>query len=373
MYQNLSPGQLIDSDVSDLVRLQFLFNEDSDELKYIQIMIAYYLNDIAKLERYSKDLTNESSEENIFFTLCKLRLAILKKTNLNPDTIDISHLQKSPYLGDVYFCLALICAAEEKHQLVKDNFLAAYKQYTRVGAIKKSLNARMNTITAEGNIDINKRLLANYLESVDILIDAQSNTSAANILVNISDEFYKIGALNSSYQYISQAIKILGKQPNTIQYYEALSHLCETLFQMKQLTKAKEVLTEIKKANFFEIQELIKVIESNHLNICHEINQKNLSPAWKIRHNNSDIPSHKILGATADSLVNLLAHKEAKIVEITEALYPNIDEYDARNRLTTMISRINKSYPNLIIFDSSRQSFKLSHNEPLQFKGRSHE
>lgn len=358
MNQRLLPSHLIDADVSELTKFFFNVEKESEESNYIQIMLAYYFNDTKKLKRIRKGLCDDS----FMCTLANVRIAILE----NHD-IELTNRYKSPYLGDLYFGLALIAAKNDNHHLVKDYFHQAYNSYIIVGANKKALNARMNTITAQGNIDTSKRLLANYIESLDYLIDSNSLTSAANICSNIADEFYKIGALRSSYRYCEKSLELIKDQRNTLQYAKSLAHFCEAQFNLNQKTNAIKSLKELKKYTFPEVLELINIIENRYMDSNHIINESSLSPAWKTRLNLKD-PSQ--LGEVSDTLVLHLASGDKDIEDLAKVVYPNTDLFDAKNRLTTLVSRLNKKSQGLVIFNQENQTYYLSNNEKLIFNNK---
>ena len=359
MRNSIHPSHLIDADIGELTKLLFEVEYQSEEFNYIQIMMAYYLNDIVKLKRMQATLTKKSFLD--VFT--KARIAILENSSYQIDHIEV--FKNSPFIGDLYFAIALIAAQQENHLAVKNNFLNAYHSYSKIGALKKALNAQMNTITAEGNIDIRKRLLSNYIEAVDKLITQKSFTSAANVCVNIADEFHKIGAQRSAYRYLEKALNLLKDQKNTLQYAQALTHLCETQFCLDQKLNAKNTLEELHRYEFNEIRESSKAIENLYLNGKNKLNNDHLTTAWKIRLKEESKVS--LLGETSDQLIFLLAHGPIHFDEIINKLYQNIGEIDAKNRLTTLVSRINKKEEGLIRFDQEGQSFILSNNEKIEF------
>ncbi|MFG1499033.1 hypothetical protein ABMA70_02405 [Halobacteriovorax sp. XZX-3] len=359
MSITIHPSHLIDADIAQLTKLFFELEYKSEDSLYTQIMMAYYLNDKTKLQR----LQNEVKPNSFLHVFCLCRIAILENKSYEIENIEI--YKNSPYIGDLYFALALIAAQQDNHIQVKNNFLNAYNCYTKIGANKKALTAQMNTITAEGNIDLRKRLLANYIESVDKLIEHESITSAANICVNIADEFHKIGAQRSAYRYNEKALMILTDQKNTLQYAQALTHLCESMFCLGQNINANKVLDELQCYDFIEIKEAIKAIENVYLNKNNTINKAQLTMAWRIRLEKKTSPY--LLGEISDQLIHLLAYGPCDFKEIIEEIYPNTDEIDARNRLTTLVSRINKKIEGLIIFDQKNQLFSLSNNEKIIF------
>ncbi|POB14597.1 hypothetical protein [Halobacteriovorax sp. DA5] len=359
MKNKVLPSHLIDADITQLTKLFFELEYNSEDSLYTQIMMAYYLNDTKKLKRLN-DTVKASSFLNVF---CLSRIAILENKNYEIENIDI--YMSSPYIGDLYFAMALIAAQQGNHIQVKNNFLNAYNFYTKIGATKKALTAQMNTITAEGNIHLEKRLLANYIESVEKLIEHNSITSAANICVNIADEFHKVGAQRSAYLYNEKALKILKDQKNTLQYAQALTHLCESMFCLGQNINANKILDELHSYDFIEIKEATKAIENVYLYKKNTINEDHLTMAWKIRLEKKDPPA--LLGEVSDQLIHLLANGPSEFEEILQELYPNIDELDARNRLTTLVSRINKKVDGLIIFNQNSQHFTLSNNEKIVF------
>ncbi len=359
MRNSIKPSHLIDADIGQLTKLFFEVEYHSEDFNYIQIMMAYYLNDLAKLKRIQDTLTKDS----FFDVFLKARIAILENSSYQIKSID--NFRDSPYLGDLFFAMALIAAQKEDHLAVKDNFLMAHHSYMKIGAQKKALNAQMNTITAEGNIDIRKRLLSNYIEALDILIKRGSYTSAANICVNIADEFHKVGAQRSAFRYLEKALKLLEDQNNTLQYAQALTHLCETQFCLNQKLNAMKTLKELHRYEFKEIKESTKAIENIYLNGKNKINNDSLTTAWRIRLNRTTAVN--LLGEISDQLILLLAHRPYHFSELIDQLYPSIDEIDAKNRLTTLISRINKKDDGLIQFDQEAQTYTLSNNEKIEF------
>ena len=365
------------SGIKDLVNLSYnqlllrrvKFKDRSPEDLYARLMCAYYQNEPSKLEVVEDIIKNASNleDQELLLKVCSFRRKMLS-VSLNIE--DANELIKaginSSWSGDIYFCAALGMYKISEYVLAKDLFIKSYRLLNEQGASRKALLAKQNAITMEGNIHPENRLIGDYQNLIKEAKHLDASDVVANACLNISDEFYKIGAINVALKVINEGLKALVGHSLTHQEKEALLLKTEILCALDRKKEAKELLNLLNHDSNEEIVNALKVIEKRHYGKNTTIEVSKLSPPWRVKL--EGYQSIQKLGRLEEAVVELLSTTPSTIYEIAGHLYGNVDEGDAANRASTLISRINKKQPNLIKFESELKTYCLSDNEKIVFQ-----
>ena len=365
------------SGIKDLVNLSYnqlllrrvKFKDRSPEDLYARLMCAYYQNEPLKLivvEDIIKSATPFENKE-LLLKLCIFRKKMLNICVTIEDANELIEAGiNSSWSGDIYFCAALGMYKISEYVLAKDLFIKSYGLLNDQGASRKGLLAKQNAITMEGNIQPENRLIGDYQDLIKEAKQIDASDVVANACLNISDEFYKIGAYDVALSVINEGLKALVGHSLTHQEKEALLLKAEILSALDRKKEAKELLNLLCHDSNEEIVNALKVIEKRHYGKNSAIDVNKLSPPWRVKlEGYKDIQK---LGRLEEAVVELLSTTPSTIYEIAGHLYENVDEGDAANRASTLISRINKKQPTLIKFESELKTYCLSDNEKIEFQ-----
>ena len=200
----------------------------------------------------------------------------------------------------------------------------------------------------EGNINNKNKLLSDYIKLAQRSLELSAIDTYANTCMNIADEFFKIGAVKLAYDYITQCISALQNQPQSHQLNEAQTMLLEILYTLNRNQEADRLLEELSKVGNDETLEALKVIKYRHKQQRDTlINTKKLTPPWKQKYYAKKIGC---LGDVSNQLICLLAQGPVDKDSLCIELYHGVDFGDADNRLTTLISRINRVFKRRFYF-----------------------
>lgn len=359
-------NDLIGSSYIELLKIRPLLKYDSIEEIYARVMCAYYQNDHKIIDRIHNQIQEIFSseihdflEEFILFRRDMILGNLTKKRVLK-----LSHFEQPMWLGEISFCAGLGAYKIKEFELAKVLFIKSYNALRLEGIEQKSMLARLNVITMEGNIDNRNRLICTYLNYINECISVGATDTIANAYLNIADEFYKMGAFNTAFDFCDKSLDQLKNQKNTHQEGESLALKIEILCGLERKKEAKEMMSELKQDMNAEFIEALKVIEFRHFEGNRsDVDMDKLSPPWKAKLNGHLNVIR--LGALEDEAVAFIGVKETTLESIAMKLYPGVDEGDSLNRVTTLFSRINKKNDNLIIFNSENGTYELSFNRPL--------
>jgi tetratricopeptide (TPR) repeat protein len=358
--------QLIGCSYIELLRIRPLLNYNSTDEIYARLMCAYYQNDHHKIDRIFNQVQDvlpidirDFFNEFIIFRRDMI-LGDLSKEQILNLTIYID----PTWLGEVNFCAGLGAYKIKEFKIAKELFIKSSNTLRSQGIEKKSLLARLNAITMEGNIDNRNKLICAYLKYICECISCGAVDTIANAYLNIADEFYKMGAFNTAFEFCTKSLEQLRNQRNTHQEGEAHALKIEILCGLDRKKEAKEMMCELKRDMSTELIEALKVIELRHFEgNSSEIDIDQLSPPWKAKV--KGYLNISKLGPLEDQAVALLGAGEVKLNDLAMTLYPGVDEGDSHNRVTTLFTRINKKVDNLIIYNSKSGMYELSYNRPL--------
>ncbi len=354
---HISMTELFDCNYASLIKYYPLFKFGSEQSIYTKIMKAYYQNNTSYLRKISASTSCEFLTE-----FCLFRLKMITR-NFSEEEIEHSFKNEydGPWKGEINFCKGLALYRIGSFVKAQKYFLVAYKEYKKYEVSKKSLLSLSNAITMEGNINNKNRLLSDYIKLAQRSLELSAIDTYANTCMNIADEFFKIGAVKLAYDYITQCISALQNQPQSHQLNEAQTMLLEILYTLNRNQEADRLLEELSKVGNDETLEALKVIKYRHKQQRDTlINTKKLTPPWKQKYYAKKIGC---LGDVSNQLILLLAQGPVDKDSLCIELYHGVDFGDADNRLTTLISRINRCQASLILWDNGK--YQLSHNNSV--------
>jgi len=358
---------LLGSNYIELLKLRPLTLPLSLEDCYAKIMCAYYQNNSKKLDAIFKKIeTLDTLEEKEFLLdFILFRKSIVEGTLNLEQIIDFSEKRSNIWRGEILFCSALAAYKIKQFEFAKKLFLKSSIELKKQKIFQKSLLAKINAITMEGNIDSRNKLIANYLGYIKECQKAKAIDTIANAYLNVSDEYYKMGAFYTAYFYCEKSLDYLKNQTETHQYFESIALKIEILCAIERKKEALVLMENLRKDQGYEFIEALKVIEYRHFNGSKEdIDKDKLSPPWKVKL--LKYKNIKMMGKLEDEVLRLLGPGELELDHLQNQIYPDIDSGDAYNRLTTLFSRINKKNPGLIITSENTGKYKLSFNDPIE-------
>ncbi len=353
----ISMNQLFDSNYATLIRYYPVFEESSEQFIYTKVMKAYYQNDIFLLDKIASNISNKFLKE-----FCRFRMKMITR-ELSEKDVEKSfvHGISEKWKGEISFCKGLALYRLGSYEKAQVFFLVAYKEYQKFGVPRKSLLSLSNAIIMEGNIDNQNRLLSDYIKLAQMAHEIEAVDTYANTCMNISDEFFKVGAVKLAFEYINKCINSLKNQPRSHQLNEAETMLVEILFTLKRNQEAEQLLKELEQVGNDETLEALKVVELRHKAKNKSfVDLNKLTPPWRQKYKFGKVDC---LGDVSNHLIKLLAVEPVRKEFLLEELYPGVDIGDADNRLTTLISRINKVQKPFIEWNNGK--YQLTHNESV--------
>lgn len=360
----------VDFSYHQLLRRRVLAVKGSSEDFYARMMCAYYQNEPAKLGAVLLDLKSHKHfpDQNLLELVCEFRAGMLD-ISITKDMANqlILLAEGASWSGDVYFCAALGMYKISDFKFAKELFVNAYRDLKFQGANKKALLAKQNAITMQGNIDPTNRHIRDYFSLINEAKGFEAADVIANAYLNIADEFYKMGAINCAYKNIEESLNSLKGHSYTHQENEALLLKAEILAAMDRKGEAKSLLNELERDSNEEVIQGVKVILLRHFDGSQDgIEQAKLSPPWKAKLDGYRNISK--MGTLEDRALEVLAKSPMGLMELAGIIYPGVDEGDAQNRTTTLLTRINKKVKELVLFDAKKKIYKISHNEQINFE-----
>ncbi len=347
---------------------------------YRDVLVAYLRADLESLEKYISLLELNSFKSSVNYyalisKITKIRYAIRKKTcsreiieeftsDCNADT----HIIDNPILlGEIYFIAALAYEGLAMHSEAKFYYDLAGPIFFSIDAPKRSLIANFNSLAATSKIYSSKHFIVDYR-----LLIEKAKSLHVEILVgigynNISREYQLMGANNIALRFANQAVHHLNTHyPGSINYFLALIQRCHLYLESKQWRNAFSDFEEIDCSPFLEIKQSAEVLTyfMKQKTFDNQVPEEqvdfmpsvltNLTFSWKERLNQFiDFEDIKKLSETEEQLVQVLAEQPLTTYDIIEKLYgTKIDFNSAHIRVRTLLTRLRRKKPNLIIYQN---------------------
>ena len=364
-------NHLIEANISELIFMRPYLIKKSFLDYYCQIMEAYYLNNEIKLSRLC--ITLSKMEDSNFRLLDKF--AFYRKKMLRCDVSEKDSLQliikgnNTLLDGEIHFCTALGLYRIKKFELAKKLFSKAYILFADQGIVKKSLLSMLNVITTEGNINNKYFLISSYHYYIEHCLKFGACEGVANAYYNIANEHLKMGTNYSAYKYCELSIGYLKSVTTTYQMNESLLLKLDILYFLGRIKEANILTSQLERDNNIQILCALKVIQWRHCNKSplEKSLVSYLSSPWKARIIKPI--KRKPFGKVEDILIDYLSIKKRNYRDIINYIYPNVNEDNALNRLTTIVTRINYKYKKMIIHDVKNDFYFLSNNQLIIFDG----
>ena len=354
MRNELNFKDIIEAPLADLISWQRDADvvPPTDQSLYISVLVNYLQSSISNLKTsVDQLLENESPLALIASIRLKIRTKELVLADLNDYNEAIKNESCDMFLGEAYFVAGygawtIGCFDEAIAYYDKSK-----KHLKACGAHKKALKVAQNLLATKTCIDPELKCIPEYHS---IYVEAKKLKDFATcglVLMNISREYQKLGALTLALRTANQAIVFFKKEVGTLHYYLALAHRAHIHLQMKShlaLADIEECLT----SDFQEVRQAISVLEkietqAENLAVAPTV----LNPTWRDRLSSYrketavDAKFHE----AEEKVFAILARGAKDKFELIQELYGDkIDFNSAENRLKNLLFRIRKKSPDLI-------------------------
>lgn len=372
-------NQIVEMNLQDLKILILsqsnddLINNDSIEIMYANVLIAYYENNLDKLKKInakikSQNLSLQDVEKDWLNKILNLREFLLdyKKINFEEVSIEQSTLNhsinnKSIFQAEYLFLQAKLYERKNLFKISSDFYKRASQAYESLSP-KKELKSLLNQIAMLSRLNINNHYILEYQSVAEKAQKISDGITYGLCLNNISREYQRMGAYRTALETINKAIEYLIKDFGSLHYYEALTNKIHYSLRLGLINQAKTDFEILKQANFEKIQNDILALEMTFQDEKYNANPLKTSMSWIDRLQNKEYQSQlSVLTPSEEKLIEYISTRSLKKSELIDFFSNDESDYTSKdNRLKNLISRIRKKRPGLINYDGTFYSISVS-------------
>ncbi|MFN3698393.1 MAG: helix-turn-helix domain-containing protein [Pseudobdellovibrio sp.] len=371
-----------------------LMHFPSTEVKiYTEILIFYFESDPNKLEKlFKNDIVSNSMPLSI---LIKLRYHI-RKNDLDSEQIlqlctdEITEQIPHFWLGEIYFCKAMLLSFSNHTDLSRDFYAKAKIAFDELGCYKKSLKSFLNYIVACTKIDPLKNYIPEYRALALSAQKSKDTVIESMAYLNISQEYEIIQAYDAALYEARLAYQLAISDIESLHLYYIRLQLSHILWLKNQKIESMIFLEQCKNVQHFEIKCAIQTLEY-FFGLTKDLSSSvidQLTPPWKekVQRFNKYKLSNSFLYSKTNTKLNLndgthfnqMTQNETKLIdllltgpktkdELVNLMYGDKLSYEsAENRLRVLISRIRKKNKKLI--ESSHGIYRISNLARIELK-----
>jgi tetratricopeptide (TPR) repeat protein len=376
--KKVSVVSIIDAPLDELLDLQMYFDEQTPVGVYVNLVIAYLQSDINRVRSLIQKLEKLEFSEELKTVLVVSQLRLNIRTHVEDEFL----LKKCKryakrddwWSGELLMVIANYYFYSKNYLKAKKYYQLAYQSLNKHHCYRKAALAYLNYVASESNINPEKKLMADYQFLYRKAVKVKANRVAGICLYHLSCESQKLGAFISSLKYCEEAEEYLTESMGTLQWYLVRSHKCFLLYKLMRTKEADLIYEELLLCDIPEIKDATKVInllreESFEMGDKTQISLK-LTPSWRLRlkeikeeektpkkkkvNNVLSMPTK--LSELEDRLISFLVEKPREKAEIIDHLYGDrIDYENLDQRFRTLLSRLRKKLPKLIIFTTEKK------------------
>ncbi|MCM2277676.1 MAG: hypothetical protein NDJ89_06330 [Oligoflexia bacterium] len=332
---------------------------------YRDVLLAFLRGDSERLRSECDRIRVLPHSPEFLLPLACLRLSLQAR---DPDSAQLESLisladRSGEWRGEILIACGHGYELRGELGKAKEIYLKASEALLSAGFERKALRAYINSVAMEGQLHPEKKLLAEFHSISRQARKLREFRSCGIALSNIAREYRNIRALDTALKYANHAVRYLKKELGTLYYYKALTNRCHILYEMDRVREAQIDFEEARHADFPEIKAALQVIEQL-LNPTAEIEiaEKDLLPLWRERlkegriHTRSACKlSRRKLGELEEALIKRISEKPADKFELIEFLYGNNADFHALEaRLKSLLSRIRRKCPGLLLLDGGK-------------------
>ena len=346
--------KIFNSSMDQLVEITLDDSIPKYQAIYAEVIINFLERNIEKLEVLCQKMSTLSGIDSIVNEISQYRFKIAKRAVGEADTqklLDV--VEEYPlWKGDVYSVVACHWGMEKNYVKAKIYFKRAYNELNEIKCKRRALLAFQNYLVAETNIYPEKAMITEYKYLIKQAQKYDCPSVSGLALMNLSQQFQKMGSLSTALKEVNLGIKDLSKvSSNNIQYYLALSHKAHLLIEMNRENEAKLVIDEIKLSKHQQIREVLNFLNdliSKGQSAQQDV--ENLLPSWDYRLN-----LKARLGELEEKLLNFVAEGEKDKYEIIEHIYGDkIEMHILENRFKRLLMRLRKKVPGVIVYEDGK-------------------
>jgi tetratricopeptide (TPR) repeat protein len=364
--------RLLSASLDQLISLEFELPLPKGLELYRKALVAFHHSDVDQLSQVLAAISDSPESwkndvpclENLVRARLEYRTATIQKENI-PE-----YIRQIPPPNDIWaveFSLFLAAACES----IDDFFHAMelYKQAAQHAVVHdmrgKALRARFGTIMIRKYQEPERKMIPDfhhlYLEAKKL----RHFPVATVALVNISQEYQKMGAGKVALKFAHRAVIIGSRNIGSQEYSLALAQRALIFAQAGRKVEAMQDFEEARLSPFKVVQGACAILEKMLRGEGKDPPVISLTYVWQEQMHELQIGKKKIkLSPGEETLLHFLSKQPRNKFELMEHIFP--DETDvlvAENRLKNLLHRLRKKAPGLLVFEN--EEYRLADNDLL--------
>jgi hypothetical protein len=363
--ENTSPKyetwiRIVEAQFEDLIQLKaslLATAEDEDaskQLQYIDILLAYFRQDVAELEKSQQGLGDTD-----LLGIAQVRHWIRAQDYSNADFVvqiesKAMQIENRILRGEFYFVLGTASHCLKNYRKASDYYLAASGIFESAGAKKKAMRSLSSYVASHSCEHPQARLFSEHMTIYKSALQLSEFQTAATSLVNISREFQSLDALAVALDYAVQAeVLFMQHGPGSREHGLCLLQKAHILLQMDRVVEAKKAFQYSMVSKHAEVLSAAKVLAVKlNINFGSGASDEQLLPTWSERLLGER--TQRVLGELEGKLISLLAEGPKDKLSLMDSLYGDKILPEAReNRFKNLMSRVRAKLPGLIVLKNS--------------------
>ena len=253
----------------------------------------------------------------------------------------------------------------------KNQYHLAFVTFKNLDSGRKAIQAFFKFISISGKINPKKNLVFDYESLAERAINLGAFDIAGTCFLYISRELYSLGSLDLAMKNINKALMQLERAGKCEVFYSAVIHRCNLFLDLGNIEQAK---LDFDVASKTQVAHLRKSLGEIEIKLSTKQRLDYLDPIWKdkLQKKNQKIKhSRNKLTKTELKLIEFLSENPSDRYTLMDHLYGNVEFDSAYARFRTLLTRLNKKRPGLVVKEG--ELFKITGNESvlhslLQFK-----